>query len=161
VATRRGRWKTLCARGAYPAHLRGPSTSPLNATVSSLPNEPPSDDTLRLFQRELNSDAWLPGTAYRRNSGLYPLVCYVNNIGATLCSGRRDIAALFVARAAEHISRVPARDEERFYYDLVSRYLAHVIHRIRSSGAPVEFDTQRIPSWMLGAGAQVVPSRGV
>ena len=151
----------MCAPGAYRALLGGPSTSPLDATMSSVPNEPPSDNTLRLFQRELNSDAWLPGTAYRRNSGLYPLICYVNNIGATLCSGRRDIAALFVARAAEHISRVAARDEERFYYDLVSRYLAHVIHHIRSSGTPVEFDTQRIPAWMLSAGAQVVPSRGV
>jgi hypothetical protein len=119
------------------------------------------DDTLRLFQRELNSDAYLPDTAYRRNAGIYPLVCYVNNIGATLCSRRYDITALFVARAADHMSSVPARAEERSYYGLVSRYLAHVIYCIRNSGSAVDFDTQRIPAWMLSAGAQAVPTRGV
>jgi hypothetical protein len=125
-------------------------------------NPPPSsDDTLRLFQRELNSEAYLPDTAYRRNTGIYPLICYVNNIGATLCSGRYDIAALFVTRAAEHITSVPARDEERSYYDLVSRYLAHVIYCIRSSGNAVDFDTQRLPAWMLSAGPQSLPPRGV
>ena len=125
------------------------------------PPPPPLDDTLRLFQRELNSDAYLPDTAYRRNTGIYPLVCYVNSIGATLCSGRYEVTALFVARAAEHMGSVSARDDERSYYDLVSRYLAHVIYCIRSSGRAVDFDAQRIPAWMLSAGPQSLPARGV
>jgi len=119
--------------------------------------------TLRLkwFQGALNSEVYLPGEAYRRNTGVYPLICYVNNISATLLSDRFDLAALFVARAAEHMAKVPALDSERLYYELASRYLSHVIHYIRNSGSAVKFDADRIPTWMLNAGPQTVPDAGV
>ena len=35
MVTRRGRWEKLCARGAWPGLLGGPSTSPLGVTVTS------------------------------------------------------------------------------------------------------------------------------
>ena len=127
----------------------------------SAKSETSPDPALKQFQGALNSEVYLPGEAYRRNTGVYPLICYVNNISATLLSGRHELAAVFVARAAEHMAKVPALDPERRYYDLVSRYLAHVIHCIRSSGSGVEFDAARIPAWMLSAGPQSPPNAGV
>ena len=38
MVERRGRWKTVCARGAWPAWSRGPSTSPLEAMLDAEPN---------------------------------------------------------------------------------------------------------------------------
>jgi len=152
----------LCAGVAGETHAAGRSSSPLDANMSSAKSDAsPGDPALKWFQGALNSEVYLPGEAYRRNTGVYPLICYVNNISATLLSDRFDLAALFVARAAEHMAKVPALDSERLYYELASRYLSHVIHYIRNSGSAVKFDADRIPTWMLNAGPQTVPDAGV
>jgi len=65
-------------------------------------------------------------------------VCYVNNIIGTLQSDRHHAAAIFVARAVEHMSQFPPTDNMRPYYDLVSRYLASVTEYLRSKGCDPE-----------------------
>jgi hypothetical protein len=40
VGVRRGRWKTVCARGADQAPARGPSTSPLDVAASQCVGSP-------------------------------------------------------------------------------------------------------------------------
>jgi len=147
----------LCAGVAGETHAAGRSSSPLDANMSSAKSDAsPGDPALKWFQVRSIARS-ICREAYRRNTGVYPLICYVNNISATLLSDRFDLAALFVARAAEHMAKVPALDSERLYYELASRYLSHVIHYIRNSGSAVKFDADRIPTWMLNAGPQTVP----
>lgn len=98
------------------------------------------------FHRRLNSPDWLSETSYRRNSGIYPLVCYVNTIIGACLSENYEIAALFIARAAEHMKSVQPAEREEAYYALAAAYFSHVIHHIRSSAPQVTFDIDRIPS---------------
>jgi hypothetical protein len=113
-----------------------------------------SETILRSFHHKLNSATLVPAKAYRRNSGLYPLVSYVNNLLGAMLSENYDVASVFVARAAEHMAAIPASEESRPYYSLVSRYLSHVIHHLSTFHAGVQFDTERIPKEILNAGPQ-------
>src|SRR5438045_2247897 len=60
VLTRRGRRKTVCARGAYWASSRGPSTSPLGAADAPLLHRPRTSHLrdLRFCFRRLSSVLW-------------------------------------------------------------------------------------------------------
>lgn len=109
------------------------------------------DGTIEQFYRHLNSQQWLPETAYRRNSGLYPLVCYVNTVIGACLSSNHEIAALFVARAVDHMEHVQPRVNEEPYYALVAGYFSHVIDEIRHIAPHIVFDTDRIPAVLLNA----------
>ena len=54
-----------------------------------------SQAVIRRFQRKLASAETLPVRSLRRNSGEYPLVCYINNVTALFVSenwgGRADL----------------------------------------------------------------------
>jgi hypothetical protein len=117
-----------------------------------------SELVLQQFHRCLNSLAYVPAKAYRRNSNLYPLVCYVNNlVGATL-SENHEVVPVLVARAAEHMTQVPPSEEAAAYYALVTSYLAQVVHHVQCTGSHVEFEVERIPSSILCGGAQPAPN---
>ena len=97
----------------------------------------------------LNSPSWLPEAAYRRNSGIYPLVCYVNTVLGACLSENYVIAALSIARAADHMMRISPSAEEERYYALVAGYFAHVINHIRLVAPHVAFDNERVPASLL------------
>lgn len=109
------------------------------------------DGTIEQFYRYLNSRQWLPEPAYRRNSGLYPLVCYVNTVIGASLSSNHEIAALFVARSVDYMEHVQPRVNEEPYYALVAGYFSHVIDEIRHIAPHIVFDTDRIPAVLLNA----------
>ena len=78
------------------------------------------------IRTQLNAEEILPGHAYRRNAGVYELVCYINClIGADL-SGRQDMIDLFADRARTYIDEhVPGPEFEK-YYDTVKDYLTSI-----------------------------------
>jgi hypothetical protein len=118
-----------------------------------------SDLVMQQFHCCLNSQAHVPANAYRRNSSLYPLVCYVNNLIGALLSQNHEVVPIFVARAAEHMTQVPPFNEAvAAYYALVCSYLSQVVHHVRCAGSQVEFDPERIPASILGAGSQPAPN---
>ncbi len=107
------------------------------------------DSAGQQFYRWLNSPEWLPETAYRRNTGLYPLVCYVNTIIGTCLSKNYEMAALFIARAVDHMKSVPPSAQEERYYILAASYFAHVVDHIRRAAPEVTLDADRIPAAIL------------
>jgi len=113
------------------------------------------------FHRCLNSSAYVPAKAYRRNSNIYPLVCYVNNIIGALLSENYEVVPVFVARAAEHMAKVPPCEETAGYCALVSGYLAQVVHHVQRASSHVEFDSERIPNSILSAGPQPAPNPSI
>ena len=114
------------------------------------------DPTLEQFLSCLNSPVWLPPTAYRRNSGSYPLVSYVNNSIGAILSGNLETAALFIGRAVEHMREVEVSPEYERYHRLVASYFAHTIHLIRRADPAIAFHYE-IPDVLLSAGRQAGP----
>ena len=68
-----------------------------------------SQAVIRRFQKNLASAETLPVRSLRRNSGEYPLVCYVNNVTALFVSENWEAVPIFVARAAEHMIAATCR----------------------------------------------------
>ena len=116
---------------------------------------------MQQFHRCLNCRAYVPAKAYRRNSNLYPLVCYVNNLIGAALSENHEVIPVFVARAAEHMAQVPPSEEAAAYYALVTSYLAQAVHHVRCAGSQVEFDAERIPASILSAGPQPAPNPSI
>jgi hypothetical protein len=130
------------------------------ATTEQL-NMSGSELVMQQFHRCLNNTACVPAKAYRRNSNLYPLVCYVNNLTGAVLSENYEVIPVFVARAAEHIAQVPPSEEASSYYALVTSYLAQVVHHLQCAGSPVEFDAARIPASIFSAGPQPAPNPSI
>lgn len=120
-----------------------------------------SELVIAQFHRCLNSPAYVPARAYRRNSNAYPLVCYVNNIIGALLSENYEVVPVFVARAAEHMGQIPSPAEAGSYYALVSAYLAQVVYHVRCVGSGAEFDAERIPQVILSAGPRQAPNPSI
>jgi len=76
------------------------------------------------LHQELNAADCLPASAYRRNSGEYELICYVNNMVGCYLSKNYSALALFRNRAEAFMRAKPVRPETHEYYRLVSNYLA-------------------------------------
>ena len=111
------------------------------------------------FHQCLNSPQFVPTAGYRRNSGLYPLIGYVNTVIGAVLSDNYEVAALFVSRAAEHMKRSTPSLEEDTYYCLVASYLAHVLDHIRhvAPQALAHWNTDVIPEVLTSAGPQKAP----
>ena len=62
-----------------------------------------SQAVVHRFQARLASAEVLPIRSLRRNSGEYPLVCYINDVTALFVSENSEAVPIFVARAAEHM----------------------------------------------------------
>jgi hypothetical protein len=114
------------------------------------------DPILAQFLGCLNSPAWLPPMAYRRNSGPYPLVSYVNNSIGAILSGNLEAAALFIGRAIAHMREIEVSPEYERYHRLVASYFAHTIHLIRRADPAIAFHYE-IPDVLLSAGPQAGP----
>jgi hypothetical protein len=115
-----------------------------------------ADHILEQFHSCLNSPAWLPPTAYRRNSGSYALVCYVNNSIGAILSDNLEAAAIFIGRAVAHMMEVEVSPEYERYYRLVASYFAHTIHLLRRADPAIAFHYE-IPSALSSAGRQAGP----
>ena len=74
------------------------------------------------LQRNLNSHALLPDKALRRNSAVYELVCYVNNVIAMNISGNHGPIKIFIERAEIFMSENEAAHP--IYYQNVEEYFS-------------------------------------
>ena len=98
-----------------------------------------SAETLARFQARMSTHDVLPKLALRRNSGTYPLMCYVNTVTALCLSKYFDAIPIFLARSIEHMnSRSPSSDEAP-YYALVHRYVTHMVYHLRHHMDGVDF----------------------
>ena len=113
-----------------------------------------SRETIEAFHLRLNALDVLPERSLRRNSGTYPLVCYVNAITGLVLSKNFDPIPLFIARAVEHMNERPPSESEQPYYELVRRYISHMAYHIRQYTDGVAFPEGRIPPSVLVAGPQ-------
>ena len=73
----------------------------------------------------LNSEAVVPGIAYRRNKLVYELVCYVNCLIGCVLSDRRDVMPSFIHRGREFMGSHILPEHES-YYSVVRSYLTEV-----------------------------------
>lgn len=74
------------------------------------------------LQVMLNKPGNLPRKAYRRDFGIYELVCCVNNITACYISENYDPIEILAQRAKEYIDRNDSPENGR-YYAIVLEYL--------------------------------------
>lgn len=116
-----------------------------------------SRSTIKQFHSRLNSTDLIPEQALRRNSSIYPLVCYVNNIMGLFLSKNYEPIPIFIARAAEHMANFPPAPTSGPYYIAVNRYLSQVTYHLRNFVEGIEFFDSRIPPSFLEAGPQRVP----
>mgnify|MGYP001555739885 CR=1 FL=1 len=86
------------------------------------------------IQIKLNSAEFTPQFAYRRNSIIYPLVCYVNNITSLFISKNYAPISTFIERAKQHIENNPSKAEWEPYYQLVENYLELMMQFISNEG---------------------------
>jgi len=115
-----------------------------------------SQAVIRRFQTKLASAETLPVRSLR-NSGEYPLVCYINNVTALFVSENWEAVPIFVARAAERMIARPADDRLHAYYALTGRYLSQIVHHLMVYVGGIEFDRERIPPGIMTAGPQQPP----
>ncbi len=109
---------------------------------------------INAFHARMNSSELVPEQAFRRNSGIYPLVCYVNNIAGLLLSKNYDPIPVFIARAVEHMQNCPHSTALRPYHDFATRYLSQVTYHLRNYIGGIEHWDERIPLSLLDAGPQ-------
>ncbi len=76
------------------------------------------------FHARLNSTAYLPDGAYRRNTVVYPLICYVNCLMGCRISANLAGAVRFTDRIQKFVRQHPAPPGYELYYALVEEYLA-------------------------------------
>lgn len=124
------------------------------ATEISAEGAKESRSIIKQFHACLNSPELVPEQAYRRNSGLYPLVCYINNIGGLFLSKNYDAIPIFVARAAEYFASSPSTPASFAYYEVVNKYLRQVVFHLRHFVEGIEHWDDRIPPSILEAGPQ-------
>ena len=77
----------------------------------------------RIFelQEKLNDKEYIPRMAYRRNSTVYTLVCYVNNITGCYISSNYSPILVFIERGRLYMEE-NKREELEIYYQLVKEY---------------------------------------
>lgn len=86
-----------------------------------------TDKSARIHRLQvmLNKPDNLPKKAYRRDFGIYELVCCVNNITACYISENYGPIEILSQRAKEYIDR-DSCSENREYYDIVLEYLKEI-----------------------------------
>lgn len=128
----------------------------MTATELSAEGAKESRSVIKQFHSCLNNSGVVPEQAYRRNSGSYPLVCYINNIVGLFLSKNYEVIPIFVARAAEHMATYPPSVATTTYYELANRYLAQIVYHLRNFIGSIEYWDDRIPTSLLEAGPQQV-----
>jgi hypothetical protein len=128
----------------------------MTATDISAEGSKESRAIIKQFHALLNGADLIPEQAFRRNSGAYPLVCYVNNIIGLFLSKNYDPIPVFVARAAEHMADSPPSAASSAYYAVVTQYLSQVVYHLQHFVSGIEYWDDRIPKHILDAGPQVV-----
>lgn len=128
----------------------------MTATELSSEGAKESRSVIKQFHSCLNNSEAVPEQAYRRNSGSYPLVCYINNIVGLFLSKNYEVIPIFVARAAEHMAAHPPNAATTAYYELASCYLAQIVYHLKNFIGGIEHWDDRIPTSLLEAGPQQV-----
>ena len=86
------------------------------------------------WHRRLNAVENVPPCGFRRNTAVYPLVCYVNNIIGCYLGRNAEPIVLFIQRGREHISQNLPTEEWRPYYELVSEYFKTMELHLKEHG---------------------------
>jgi hypothetical protein len=76
-----------------------------------------------IIDPRLNSPDYLPPIAYRRNAGIYELVCYVNCLVGALISENHDAISVFSRRIDEYLEKHTPGDEFEKYVSVVTSYV--------------------------------------
>jgi hypothetical protein len=126
----------------------------MTATDISTEGSKESRAIIKQFHALLNGSDLIPEQAFRRNSGAYPLFCYVNNIIGLFLSKNYDPIPVFVARAIEHMTNSPPSAASGAYYAAVTRYLSQVVYHLQHFVSDIEHWDDRIPQHILDAGPQ-------
>jgi|GEM_PF-1473246 len=79
-------------------------------------------NNILLIQKELNKIENIPKMAYRRDSKVYSLVCYVNNITGCFLSDNYMPIKIFSERINDYIEENKNKEMEN-YYKLIKQYI--------------------------------------
>lgn len=83
-------------------------------------------EKIKIKQRKLNTEEFLPKFAYRRNSVVYPLICHVNNMMGCLNAQHLKAVPIFIERIKQFMDEYPKLSGAESYYTLVAMYLIDV-----------------------------------
>ncbi|WP_427551558.1 hypothetical protein ACQE3D_08095 [Methylomonas sp. MS20] len=86
------------------------------------------------WHRRLNAQENVPQHGFRRNTTVYTLVCYVNNIIGCYLGHNTEPIPLFIQRGRVHMLQSPASEEWRPYYGLVSEYFEVMERHLQEHG---------------------------
>jgi hypothetical protein len=91
-------------------------------------------EKIEAWHKKLNSKELRPDIRYRRNAGVYPLVCYVNNIVSLYLSHNEDPIPVFIGRARKHMKKYPDTENCFEYYKMVTNYLDEIENHLKNHG---------------------------
>ncbi len=111
---------------------------------------------LKLFHSHLNHSEIVPEQAYRRNSGGYPLVSYLNNICGLYLSKNYEVIPVFINRAHQHMQEHPASANSKAYYELAFAYIRQMAYVLSTYTNITKERLSFIPAEILAAGPQVL-----
>lgn len=123
----------------------------------SIPGAREERAKLKAFHALLNHTDIVPEQAYRRNSLVYPLVSYLNNICGLYLSKNYEVIPIFIERAHNHMQELGASANSAAYYELASAYLRQVAYVLSHFTVTSNERLGYIPSEILQAGPQPVP----
>lgn len=92
------------------------------------------------WHRRLNAVENVPSRGFRRNTVVYPLVCYANNIIGCYFWHNADSVFLFIQRGREHMDQNPPTEEWRPYHELASDYFQSMERHLKEHGAHSTYD---------------------
>jgi hypothetical protein len=124
----------------------------------SIPSAREERAKLKLFHSHLNHSEIVPEQAYRRNSGSYLLVSYLNNICGLYLSKNYEVIPIFINRAHQHMQEYPPSASSKAHYELASAYIRQMAYVLSTYTNITKECLSLIPDEILAAGPQV-PAR--
>jgi len=86
------------------------------------------------MHEEYNSEANIPKHGFRRNSIIYELVCYINNIIACYVSKNEKPIPIFIERAKVYVNESSEKEELSNYLNKVKEYLEVMESHLQENG---------------------------
>jgi hypothetical protein len=95
----------------------------------------PLFDDLGTWHSRMNDSSVVPLGGYRRNTVVYTLICYVNNIVGCCLSQNLEPIPVFIDRVRRHIQELPSSEDTGPYYRLVKNYVSAIEQALPERGA--------------------------
>lgn len=113
--------------------------------------------TIKKYQRYLNSPRLVPEQCYRRNHPIYPLISYINQITGLYFSHNYTPIPIFLTRAYRELNHLNPELIDNEYRNIAFQYLCQMAYFITSFHC-FEDDDERlkslIPEELTKAGKQ-------